>query len=164
MPETLSAWYHGLPKVCNPPQPRIDGPDPAVESPYRLQVTKTYMTCAFASTCLFMAGMLNPGIIAWAWQPFFYKFQVRFVEHRGGEQTKQPPPPSTPPKKPPRFPQVWRFAMCFCFFGKFSMGFVFSLYILHQYVPCRTRAFRCSSPIRLDWAPGGVGSRSASQA
>jgi len=66
-------------------------------------ITRGYFVVAFGTTVLFMLGYVSPMQIAWVPEMVTQKFEL------------------------------WRLMTNFFFFGKFSMGFVFSLYILQHY-------------------------------
>lgn len=66
-------------------------------------ITKAYFCAAVGSTLLCTIGVINP-------MQLYLDFELTFKKF-----------------------QLWRLLTCFCFFGKFSMPFVFNVFMLSQY-------------------------------
>lgn len=66
-------------------------------------ITKTYLVSVVVTTCLISFGMVSPMLLYFDFKLVLYKFQI------------------------------WRFLTCFLFFGKFSMKWMFQIFIMVRY-------------------------------
>ena len=103
-------------------------------------ITKAYFVAALGSTLAVQANVISPYALYLDFDLVVSKLEVRH--------------PSLNSSTPSRllsacsFAQIWRLVTCFCFFGKFSMGFVMNMFMLANYGRGLEQGCACDS-VRL---------------